>query len=493
MKIRLNLPTLSEVFSHDAPLYKIIKTALPAFILISSLTVFLGVRSHLSEYLIQYPWYITLPGYSFSYVLFSLAPDVLNAILVAYFARSILKKKFKTTDIIINLCALVLIVFLTNYSYNMSQFSAGSVSNEIGKDLEVIDLSKINTEYNLEKKEIQTVYKDDKSNAETVYNEKILNLNSTYENLIIPLRKSIEQFNKNRSNKNTQWTTREINKVNKSIADLQNKQLTTASDYLKEKEGKINGFALIRNGDLKSLSKDKATDRENGQSLKEKNNDERDQANTFLRSEFEKIAGFAIFIVLVLASLKEIIHFRNDIDPLPILGELDFQFDWIHEAIYLPLIFIQRHLINKVRKAYNNLPDLVEAPQDPQEIEEVNGSQKIVPLKIVDYESADQPDRSFFRNPQQEKISASTALPFIADEKQTKTSTNGKRETIEMRTTKRRLKQYKKDLGKHIQKARIQKNKDGFITARTQKAIDNNSAWIEHYQDILNGGPGTRK
>ncbi|MCB0653215.1 MAG: hypothetical protein KDC85_18220 [Saprospiraceae bacterium] len=503
MKIRLNLPQLGEVFSHDAPLYKIIKIALPAFILISSLTVFAGVRTHIGEYLAQYAWWITIPGYSFAYVLFSLSPDVLNAVLVAYFVRSILKKRFEGTDIVLNLFALGLIIFLTKYSYNMSQFSAGSMSNEMGKEIEVIDLSNINADYSTEKKEIQALFNTDKQDAQNHYNEQVTLLNQRYENQFIPLREKIKSYEKNRRPDNTSWTDKKIKEQQNKITALEKDKLTEADNFLKEKDQKIEDLKQSRDNDLKSLGQDKKTDRNNAQSLKEKTNQEKAQANDFLKKEFEKIAGVAIFIVLILASLKEIIHFRNEIDPQPIISELDFQFDWLTEILSYPFVYIQRHSVNRVRQWYKNLPALEEPPEEAEEIIDYKASQKIIPLTHETHEEPEE-DSTFFRRGIRASTTAKTGEPFIAHESTAKTheKTGGyahtkppksTHETTEMRAAKQRLKMYKKKLGTQKQKARIQEREKGEITLRTQQAIDNNLAWIEHWEDVLNGGSGTRK
>lgn len=489
MKIRLNLPTLGEVFSHDAPLYKIIKVALPAFILVSSLTVFAGVRSHISEYLAQYSGWITLPGYMFSYVLFSLSPDVLNAVLVAYFVRSMLKQKFGPTDIVLNLFALGLIIFLTNYSYNMSQFSAGSVSNEMGKELEEIDLSQINASYQTEKREISAAFNADKIEAEDHYKDQVKLLDQRYAVLINPLREKIKALEKNRTVNNTLWTDKKILEQETAINELEKQKLAEANNFLKEKNDKIKDLKQSRDIQIIALNSDKKTDRNNAQSLKEKTNQEKDQANAFLKKEFEKIAGVAIFIVLVLASLKEIIHFRNEIDPQPILCELDFQFDWIQETLSFPFVWIQRHLVNKIRQAYKNLPKLESPPEEVKEITDYKESQKVIPLVFSTNEH--EQESFFFRKPVRVSATAKSRVSFIAHEKTTK-SPNPKHETSEIRTAKQRLKMYKKKLGSHQQKALKQERDKGEVSLRTQKAILNNQAWVEHWEDILNGGTGTR-
>lgn len=495
MKINYNLPELSDIFKHDAPLYQIIKIAVPVFILISSLTVFSGVKLHISDYLQNYSTWITTPAFGFAYFLLSLAPDVLNSILVAYLIRSLLNKNKQRTDIILNSFALLLVIFLTRYSYNMSHFSAGSVSQEIGQEIEQIDLSEINGSYKEEKAEIQKIYKDDLSTIESNHKAALEALNAETEASIKPLRNKIQKLEKNRTIKNTQWTDREIGKLDVAINDHLAAQATEVTKFLKEKEQKTADLKQTRDSDLTKLNTDKETDRDLSKSLKEKSNEQAAQANGFLKSELEKIAGFAIFIVLVLVSLKEIIHFRNDIKPQPIIAKLDFQFDWINEVLSFPGEAIKRYSVNAIRKKYAELPPLHE-PQEVPKLEQYVQEQEIVKILPAASDFIEE-DFTFFRGGKSQK----SGVPFIAHEKHTKNTEmkakSGTRkthvETAEMREARQRLKQYKKHLGSHRQKARLQKKKDGFINPRTQKAIDNNLAWVNHYKDILNGGTGTRK
>jgi hypothetical protein len=59
-------------------------------------------------------------------------------------------------------------------------------------------------------------------------------------------------------------------------------------------------------------------------------------------------------------------------------------------------------------------------------------------------------------------------------------------ETPEMREAKQRLKRYKKRLGEHAQKAKVQQRNGGEVKTRTVEAIDNNQEWVKHYEGILN-------
>ncbi len=66
-------------------------------------------------------------------------------------------------------------------------------------------------------------------------------------------------------------------------------------------------------------------------------------------------------------------------------------------------------------------------------------------------------------------------------------------ETPELRQLKQRLKDYKKRLGKHQQKAKTQERTKGEATRRTLEAIENNRHWVEHYTELLNQAEAAAK
>lgn len=64
-------------------------------------------------------------------------------------------------------------------------------------------------------------------------------------------------------------------------------------------------------------------------------------------------------------------------------------------------------------------------------------------------------------------------------------STKRTHETKATREAKQRLKQYKKRLGEHTQKARLQVKQTGEVNARTAAAIENNRQWVKQYEAKL--------
>lgn len=66
-------------------------------------------------------------------------------------------------------------------------------------------------------------------------------------------------------------------------------------------------------------------------------------------------------------------------------------------------------------------------------------------------------------------------------------------ETPELRQLKQRLKDYKKRLGKHEQKARVQARTKGEATRRTLEAVANNRHWVEYYTTLINQAENATK
>ncbi|TXF91219.1 hypothetical protein FUA23_03070 [Neolewinella aurantiaca] len=66
------------------------------------------------------------------------------------------------------------------------------------------------------------------------------------------------------------------------------------------------------------------------------------------------------------------------------------------------------------------------------------------------------------------------------------THTKSTQQTPEAAKAYSRLMQYRRRLGEHTQKAKVQQRKTGEIKPRTAEAIANNQQWVKHYEQLLN-------
>lgn len=94
----------------------------------------------------------------------------------------------------------------------------------------------------------------------------------------------------------------------------------------------------------------------------------------------------------------------------------------------------------------------------------------------------------FYQKADDPHTAKSSALYSTPDTPPHTNPTHGKRthETPEVREAKQRLKQYKKRVGEHSQKAKVQERKEGQVKPRTAEAIANNQQWVAHYEQLLN-------
>ena len=361
MKILQSLPK-GDNLQHDAPLLNIIKIAKPAFILISSLTVFIGVYSHLSGYIEGVSLWFTIPIYLIVYFLVSLFPDVLNSIAAGYIARSFIKGLYtdRLTKILMVFC-LVLVFPLTKYSFNMSTTTAGAAIEAGSEEQPEANTDKIDNAYNLEITRITKEYETEKENTNSQFDAELLAATVGINAKIKAQEQNIETLENNRKDDNTNWTdTRQI-KARAEIARLTVEKsnielpiIQARKDALQalkvSKETKEAAAETLRTGDRGRVITQATT---KGESIK--------KVTAILKKQFSGLAGYSVFVVLLLTGVEQILHHRNEI-------EFEFRFTlWdagvnpFAETIGLPFTIIGRKIINGVRKQYGKLEDMAEA------------------------------------------------------------------------------------------------------------------------------------
>lgn len=361
MKILRSLPK-GENLQHDAPLLNIIRVAKPTFILISSFTVFIGVYTHLSGYIEGLSLWFAIPVYLIAYLLISLFPDILNSIAAGYIARSFIKGLYKDrlTQILIVFC-LVLVFPLTKYSFKMSTTTAGAAIEAAAEEQPKAETEKIDNAYN---QEITRIEKDYEAEKQSINSQFDAELSAATLGIIAKIeteQQRIETLEKKRKPTNTNWTDTRQNKARSKIARLTVERSEIelsivqarkkALRALKEaKEVKESEAQALRMGDRKREITEAET---KGTEIK--------TVTGILKKQFSGLAGYAVFVVLLLTGVEQVLHHRNEI-------EFEFRFTlWdagvnpITETIGLPFVIFGRKIINGVRKQYSRLEEMAEA------------------------------------------------------------------------------------------------------------------------------------
>lgn len=520
MKIRKSLPELGEQFNTDAPLYATIKPSKAVFLILSALTVFIGVQTQIYDYLPSNS-IVQLLVLALLFVGAAYIPDLLNSQIAAWLSSSWLKKKRATTDIALYVFCIGLMACLSLYSFKMSKNSAASVHDKykIVPDLENTDLYLVDLKNR--KAEIDSIFHIEKKDIQARYAPKYTTVTNKYSQKYQTAQQEIGRLEKARTSKNTKYIDVKIVSQHKQIAKYKQLEAEENQAIQKEEEAELAVFKMQRETD-KASAQQQANEKVNkAKAANDKKTSKANSINAVTGMLFTNLSGYAIFIVLVLTILESIIENRNKINTVVEVAQTDFQISPIIDALKFPSAWIGRRLSNRVYLAYNKLPDLEIMKKQTtlydysqeQEIIDVSELLEVETEHVIrpEIKAAPNPLDKANENPTEERrkigffkkgekdtkdptmITKNNTKPFTAhgltrnntkktQKNNTKMNTNN---DVNIADLKQRLSLYKKRLGGQIQKKLAVERKGESPTKRTLDAIENNKKWVAHYESEL--------
>ncbi len=383
MKIFYSLP--ENMDKGDVYILGIVRIGVLGFLAISSLTVFKGFKSYSADYMNSI-WPVAAAILLFlGYWAFCFVPDFVNTMIVRYISRTILKKTYqgdKRTYFVLAF-SLCLVVFLTRYSYKMSHFSAEVTAREMGGDTENTDLVAFDSIYQQRFDKLQTAYETEKAEIITRYDQLVTEAAGELDFKIKGEETLIAGLEQNRKKTNTVWTDQQVRLHQRRIANYQKRRKPIASPIRAEQQKELN--TLKETFDLKYGRLDQAytITRDTTLAMEGTAGDIHKEEVNFFSKQLSSIAGNAIFFLLMLTIIREIIYDRNDIDPDPVFSQFDFQPSVVMEVITFPFTYIGRSILNEVRKGYNALPELIQR-EDYQELTDPGQRQKVRKAKTTE-------------------------------------------------------------------------------------------------------------
>lgn len=380
MKIFYSLP--ENMDKGDIYILGIVRVGVLGFLAISSFTVFGGFKSYSSEYMASlYPilaWALLFLGYwAFCFV-----PDFVNTMIVRYISRTVLKKTYQGDGrtVVVLLFSLGLVFFLTRYSYNMSHFSADVTAKNLGGETTNTDLVKMDSIYQKRVDKVQADFDREKEEIITRYDQRIAELAGELDFKVKGEETLIAGLEKNRKKTNTVWTDQQVRLHQRRIAGYQKRRKPIVSPIRAEQQKEL--AALNERFDQKSnrLDDSYTVSRDTTLAIEGAAGDIRKKEVDFFSQQLSGIAGKAVFFLLMLTVIREIIYDRNDIDPDPVFSAFDFQPSVVLEVIAFPLTKLGRKMVNSVRNGYNNLPELIQR-DDYKELNDPGQRQKVLKQK----------------------------------------------------------------------------------------------------------------
>lgn len=369
MKILYDLTGVesSHTFRYDARLISIVKTALITFLIISSLSVFSGIRSHTSDYTsgLFFAWRWCANGVL--YFCFSLLPDIINAMLAAWIVSALLRKDTdKTGRLLIAFCSVV-VIGLTYYSFSMSKNSAVAVGNDIEKSNQISDSTSV--------KAIDQTLFTELSAINDRHSAKLATIQGQYSTIIGNTKESFAGQKKavrgqisNLLNKSTKkdylYANKKIERLQKQLATIEAAERSAVEPIEAEQRLAIITIERQQQEAERSARDRHEADRSRTKAATDHQNTRAEIRGGVFTSLFSNLAAYSIFIVLILTSIRGVLYHRNDIEPVPVLSNFDFSPSWTLEVLAYPYFWIRSRLINWVRGRYENLPNVQQRPYE---------------------------------------------------------------------------------------------------------------------------------
>lgn len=352
MRIFYSPPKMGDLFKHDSPLLNVMASGVVAFLLLSSITVFAGFALHFS----LTGWRLALYGLGI-YPLLCLAPDLVNLACFSWLVRTLLKwreldQQKGTTGILLVVC-LSLSGICSWYSFNLSQVSAQQVAEWMKPRVE--GTVQEDEELNRQARNIMALDSQSISRHQGLFAQQKASLERLYQSQINALRADSIRWESLRKPSNTLWIDKKLQPVFSALQSVRFQRDTSIAGLVQRHKKEVDQSASLGN----QVSDLLLHDAQNAVKQKQEVQQQFQQRHSFISSLISTIAGHAILILLALGAVREILHHRNEITPLPVLGPFDLQnLNAVKEVVLLPLKALGRIAINQSRKWQRLLPPL---------------------------------------------------------------------------------------------------------------------------------------
>ena len=413
-------------------------------------------------------------------------------VLLPISIRSLLYKRFKGLDLIVTILAIPAapaLLFISAWlsfsgSYSLVDSAVGEAEQEttvIADSTKTAEVMLLDNEYKSSKAELESMAALEKAAVQSKYTAKVGAVD-----------KKIESYKAKEITTGSSYSTR-INRLEETKAGLVAKQM--------EAEAEITA-ALATDKKALKAALDQARDKVLAKHTKATDavasaNTLAVQKNIKLKSEQGGKLGYLTVVMLVILivsiTLKEIHYKGSQIEQRVEVKQSYFEQGIVASFFNSVGAWLEVRARKVIQKIERSTEDTLKPIAPPLLYDRGSIKQRVVQLeperRKIGYEITEpvvvQPFVSSFTAHQNKQ---NTEAP-----KDDKKTTGKPKKDYTIDDIKRRIKDYKKRLGSHKQKARLQKNKQGYAYDRTLNAIKNNEKWIAHYESKLQEAIDNRK
>lgn len=361
MKILVSPPKNKNLFYHEAQTARKARYIISGLQLLSGTTALIGIRLYFSDWLNDMNpimQYAVLALIAFVLV----APGEMGIRETwAYLFRAVLNRYSKG----LNLFSLILMgfvaIFLTSYSFYLSQHATKSSMQRAAPKVELADTKEVSTTFNQEVKRISQDYTNQRDDINKRYRELTMAENDYYDNMIQENDAEIDRLQRKGWANGQRYTTK-INGLEKKNRELETKRAESIKALKEKQNAELTSIESWKRSAETEANEEKKSTKENILNRNQEIAEENKAFAQMFSSLIARFAAWSVILVILFTGYLEIFYYKTGIKRVVKFKSTDFQAPVFLELLVFPYVYFSRYLTNFVRSKYDKLPNVVPAP-----------------------------------------------------------------------------------------------------------------------------------
>lgn len=386
MKILVSPPKNKNLFYHEAQTARKARYIISGLQLLSGATALIGIRLYFSDWLDDMTpimQYVVMGLIAFVLV----APGEMGIRETwAYLFRAVLNRYNTGLNLFSLLLMGIVAIFLTSYSFYLSQHATKSSMQRAAPKVELADTKEVSTSFNQEVQRISKDYTTQRDDINKRYRDLIMAENDYYDNMIQANEAEIDQLQRKGWATGQRYTTK-INNLEKKNRELETKRAESLKSLKEKQNAELTSVeAWKRNAESEAKEEKQSTKAD----IRNRNQEIVAENQAFAQMFSTLIARFAawsVILVILFTGYLEIFYYKTGIKRVVQFRSSDFQAPVFLELLVFPYVYFSRYLTNFVRSKYDKLPKVVPAPGTEDLVDLDQTSEEEDQFRPYDYET----------------------------------------------------------------------------------------------------------
>lgn len=361
MKILVSPPKNKNLFYHEAQTARKARYIISGLQLLSGATALIGIRLYFSDWLDDMNpvmQYVVMALIAFVLI----APGEMGIRETwAYLFRALLNRYNTGLNFFSLLLMGVVAIFLTSYSFYLSQHATKSSMQRAAPKVALTDTKEVSTSFNLEVKRISKDYTTQRDDINKRYRDLIMAENDYYDNMIQSNEAEIEQLRRKGWATGQRYTTM-INSLEKKNRELETKRAENIKGLKEKQNAELTAVEAWKRTAESGAQEEKQSTKENIQNRNQEIVDENRAFAQMFSTLIARFAAWSVILVILFTGYLEIFYYKTGIKRVVQFRSTDFQAPVFLELLVFPYVYFSRYLTNFVRSKYDKLPKVVPAP-----------------------------------------------------------------------------------------------------------------------------------